>query len=259
MKKSAIAVFAGLMSVAAFAGMNNVLVTFSTVGPDHYADGSQVEPGEVYALVWTETGFEFQGVDAQGKAVDPTHNKIVIKAPIATEKGNCPLITFQVDEDYAATNYPGGTWGVYLLDTRKFAADEDGVILKDADGKPIVKAVGTKSGIVNGYGVVATLSSVDKASAGASTSVNAATTSVAPADASNLKIESMELKDGNVWLKVSGSRSYLQYGVLTGSAPDSLAPATDGKAQYGAEGDNELMTIVTPIKPGAQFFRVNRK
>lgn len=263
MKKSAIAVFAGLMSVATFAGMNNVLVTFSTVGPDHYADGSQVEPGEVYALVWTRAGHEFQGVDARGNAVDPENNKVVIKAPVATEKGNCPLITFQVDEDYANNNYKDketgslGTWGVYLLDTRKFKADEDGVILKGEDGKPIVESVGLKTGVVNGYGAVATLASADKASVDASTSINAATTSVVPDGASNLKIESMDLRDGQVWLTVSGSSSCLQYGVSSGSSPDSLTPVTGGNTQYGKDG--ELMTIVTPMKSGTQFFKVNRK
>lgn len=257
MKKSAVALFAGLVSAAAFAGVNNVLVTFSTVGPDYYADGEKVVPGEVYALVWTRTGAEFKGVDAKGKAVDPENNKIVIKAPVATEEGNCPLITFQVDEDYAAANYPGGTWGVYLLDTRKFKADEDGVIQKGEDGKPIVESVGLKTGVVNGYGAVATLASADKASVDASTSINAATTSVVPDGASNLKIESMDLRDGQVWLTVSGSSSCLQYGVSSGSSPDSLTPVTGGNTQYGKDG--KLMTIVTPMKSGTQFFKVNRK
>ena len=254
MKKSVVAVFAGLMSAAAFAGMNNVFVSFSTVGPDHYADGSQVEPGEVYALVWTPSGSTFAGINADGTAAGDS--KVVIKAPVATAKGNCPPITFQIDEDYANAKYPKGTWGVYLLDTRKYPTvkDANGIDVIDKSAKP---TVGDADSIVNGYGEVSTLSDPKMASASASAPVNAASTSVVPGDAANLTIESIEIKGDNVWLTVSGSRSCLQYGLQTGDKPDALSDA-DGKApQYGNDADE--MIIITPKKPGAQFFKVNRK
>ena len=56
---------------------------------------------------------------------------------------------------------------------------------------------------------------------------------------------------------MSGSLSCLQYGLQSGDKPDNLSEAADGKTQYG--NDNGEMIIVTPKKPGAQFFKVNRK
>ena len=254
MKKSVIAVFAGLVSAAAFAGMNNVLVTFSTVGPDRYADGSQVCEGEYYALVWTPDGSTFAGINADGSPVG--NSKIAVKAPVATKDGNCPYITFQIDEQYAADNFPGGTWGVYLLDTRKFVTDDNGVIQKGADGNPIVESVGKTSSVVNGYGAVATLSDPNMASASASGAVNAATQSVAPAGAENLKITDIKFVGDNVQLTVTGALPCLQYQVQSGDEPGVLAAPADGTAQYGKVGE---MYIYTPKKPGAQFFKVNRK
>lgn len=253
MKKSVMAVFAGLVSAAAFAGMNNVLVSFSTVGPDLYADGTQVCDGEYYALVWTPENSTFAGINADGTPVGDS--KIAIKAPVAKD-GKCPYITFQIDEDYAAANFPGGTWGVYLLDTRKFVADEDGVIQKDVDGKPIVESVGNASAVVNGYGAVATISDPNKVSAAASQAVNAATASVAPAGAESLKITDIKFVGDNVQLTVTGALPCLQYEVQSGDKVGGLAAPADGTARYGKVGE---MYIYTPKKPGAQFFKVNRK
>ena len=252
MKKSLVAVFAGLMSAAAFAGMNNVLVSFSTVGPDKYADGTTVVDGECYALVWTPTGSAFAGINADGTAAGDS--KVAIAAPVAKD-GKCPPVTFQIDEGYAAANYPGGTWGVYMLDTRRFKTDADGVIIKDENGNAEVASVGGK--IVNGFGAVQTLSSGNMTSASADASVSAVTTSVAPDKAADLKINDIKFIGDNVYIYVSGSLSCLQYGLQSGDKPDNLSEAADGKAQYG--NDNGEMIIVTPKKPGAQFFKVNRK
>ncbi|MBR3221406.1 MAG: hypothetical protein IKF72_04170 [Kiritimatiellae bacterium] len=252
MKKSLVAVFAGLMSAAAFAGMNNVLVSFSTVGPDKYADGTTVVDGECYALVWTPTGSAFAGINADGTAAGDS--KVAIAAPVAKD-GKCPSVTFQIDESYAAANFPGGTWGVYLLDTRKFKTDDDGVIIKDENGKAEVESVGGK--IVNGFGAVQTLSDGKMASASADASVSTVTTSVAPEKAADLKINDIKFIGDNVYLYVSGSLSCLQYGLQSGDKPDNLSDAADGKTQYG--NDDGDMIIITPKKPGAQFFKVNRK
>lgn len=252
MKKSLVAVFAGLMSAAAFAGMNNVLVSFSTVGPDKYADGTTVVDGECYALVWTPTGSAFAGINADGTAAGDS--KVAIAAPVAKD-GKCPSVTFQIDESYAAANFPGGTWGVYLLDTRKFKTDDDGVIIKDENGKAEVESVGGK--IVNGFGAVQTLSDGKMASASADASISTVTTSVAPEKAADLKINDIKFIGDNVYLYVSGSLSCLQYGLQSGDKPDNLSDAADGKTQYG--NDDGDMIIITPKKPGAQFFKVNRK
>lgn len=254
MKKTLSLLAVAAIAGTAFAAANDALISFSTVGEgyDTYADGTKVLDGECYALVWTPSGSTFAGINADGTAAGDS--KVVIAAPVAKD-GKCPVVTFQVDEAYADKNYSGGTWGVYLLDTRKFAADADGVIIKGEDGKPVVESVGGST--VNGYGAVSTLSDSKMVAASASGSVNAATVSTTPAGASNLKINDIKFIGDKVYLYVTGSLSCLQYALQTGDKPNELAAPADGKAQYGK--DVGEMIIVTPKKPGAQFFKVNRK
>ena len=254
MKKSVIAVFAGLVSAVAFAGMDNVLVSFSSQGPDTYKDGTPVIDGECYALVWTPAGSTFAGINADGSAAGDS--KVAIAAPVAKD-GKCPPITFQIDEEYARTNFRGGvgTWGVYLLDTRRYPT------VKDAEGNDIVDTtakptVGDDS-IVNGYGAVTTLSGSKMVSGSTDGAVAVSTSSESPASASNLKVNDIKFVGNNVYIYVTGSLSCLQYELKSGDSVDGLAAPADGKAQYG--NDNGEMIIITPKKPGAQFFRVNRK
>ena len=119
--KKTIAVLFALISAAVFAGANDLLIMFSTPGPDKYADDTVVLDGESYALVWT------------GK--DGTQ-KTVLSVPFAKD-GKCSPVLFVVDEN-DAPQYAGGTWGVYLLDSRDFDKDPTGKTLAalDASGKP---------------------------------------------------------------------------------------------------------------------------
>ena len=103
---------------AALAAANDVLITFSTPGPDTYADGTTVLDGERYALCWSKDFSQF-AIKADGTAEG---GAVVLKAPIA-KGGRCPMTVFEIDADYAARNFAGGEWAVYLLDTRTFASN----------------------------------------------------------------------------------------------------------------------------------------
>lgn len=96
----------------AFADAANTLITFSTPGPDTYADGTTVKDGEIYALVWSKDG-NFDGFTLEGEAADPA-DKVIFKAPLAKD-GHCGLTLFQIDSKVAPQ---GGEYAVYLLDTR---------------------------------------------------------------------------------------------------------------------------------------------
>lgn len=124
--------FAAVFSVAvfgAFADAANMLISFSTPGPDKYADGKVVLDGEWYALVWSSDG-NFEGITPECNAVDPA-DAVVIVAPIA-KGGKCPFTVFQIDSK--SPNYKtGGTYAVYLLDTRNA---EKTAVAAAADGKP---------------------------------------------------------------------------------------------------------------------------
>ena len=252
MKKSMIAVIAGLVSAAAFAASpNDVVLAFSTPGPDTYADGRTACDGEYYAVVWTAEGKTFAGIDANGKAVGED-SKVVLKAALAKD-GKCPSVVFRLPADYMVDGTTieslagNGTWSVYLLDTRKFAVDEEGVI-KDGE-------VASLGNTVGGYGLAG--SAANLGSAAASSAVAATTASAAPEGASDLKIKDITFVGDNVHITVTGSLSSLAYQLKSGDTPNDLNDPEDGKAQYGNDG-GELL-IVTPKKPGAQFFQVNRK
>lgn len=114
MKSSQILAFAACacMAFGAFADAANTLITFSTPGPDTYADGTTVKDGEIYALVWSADGV-FEGFTAEGNAAD-ANDKVIFKSALA-ENGRCPLTLFQIDSKVAPQ---GGQYAVYLLDTR---------------------------------------------------------------------------------------------------------------------------------------------
>lgn len=242
MKKTLVAGLVGLLAAASFAGKDNVVVTFCTQGPDTYADGTPVLDGETYALVWTPTGSAFQGIRADGTAAGDS--KVALKAPVA-KGGKCPFVKFEIDETYAKANYAGGTWGVYLLDTRTFAKE------LGADGQPV--ATGAGGAAVNGYGAVTTAkTSVGFVSADGAAAVGAG---LMPADKGEVKITNIELKDGKVFITVSGTVSSAAYAVAEGETPNAIQP-TETAAAGNTAGE---MILVRDQKAGGAFFKVNRK
>ena len=240
MKKTLMAGFFGLLAAATFAGKGNVVVTFYTTGPDKYADGQTVVDGETYALVWTPEGSEFAGINADGTAVAPS--KIALKAPVAKD-GKCPIVKFEIDEGYATANFPGGTWGVYLLDTRV-------IVAANGETGAAATATGAAGGsAVHGYGLVG-------AANGQFASASAASASAAavPADKQDVKITNIKLVDGKVFIYVSGTLSTADYVLSAGATPDATAPAATQGGNTAGE-----MVIVRDQKAGGEFFSVNRK
>ena len=146
MKKAIISMLAAALSTAVFAAANDVLLTFSTKGPDTYADGGTVLDGECYALVWVRNGSSFAGITVSGEMADPVNNRLLLVAPYA-RGGCCPTVMFEIAASIAK-NLEDGTYSVYLLDTRVTAADGT----KTVAG---VNASG-KLATVNGYGAVST-------------------------------------------------------------------------------------------------------
>lgn len=236
-------------ALGAFAGVDNLAILFSSQGPDAYADGEPVRDGEVYALVWTPSDGTFGGIDADGKAVSPS--VVALKAPVA-KGGKCPNVLFEIDEADVKANYPGGTWGVYLLDTRKFKSGEDGVIVKDAQGKPVVESCGLNGNPVNGYGETAANISVRLGSVGGAP-VPETVASAVPEDAKDFKFEKIDFVGDKVLYHVSGSSSNLRYAVKTGDKPGDLK--SDGTERYGKTGGD--LIIIRPRKADGEFLGLN--
>lgn len=248
-----------LLTTAVVAGQGDALLAFSTRGPDSYADGTPVQVGEVYALVWARNGFEFAGVDMNGRAVDAENNAVVVALPLAKAKRNgavhCPLTLFQIDEAYAAA-HADGTFALVLLDTR--AANAKGELVATGNLRQ-----------VNGWGFVersrvkAVSSSLVSATNAGSDDGRAQTTatSAVPADETlpQPKITGIKVQGGYVTLTVTGTSPRLLYNVASGSTPGrhDNRHAAAGAVQGHARADREI-TIVTPVVEGQSFFQVVR-
>ena len=223
-----------LIAGSVFGAQDDTLLTFSTPGPDAYADGTRVLDGESYAVVWTMTGSEFGGLTAEGKAVKET-DRLVLVAPLAKE-GRCPLTVLTISAT-AMAQYAGGDFALYLLDTR--VKTEDGktrLAKRGEDGAPeTVNAVGEAASDA-GEGRLVAASRVKLGAVGVRTEIASPT------------ITAIRIENATVTLKVSGMSAAADYFVVPSTAPDAPAPALDVKP----DGD----TFTFPRPEGASFFKV---
>ena len=232
------------LAVASFAAVDDTLITFSTPGPDKYADGTDVLVGECYALVWSADG-QFDGIKADGTTVDPA-DKVVLVAQNAKQGPNgtyCPPLLFLVDAELAKT-LEKGVYAVYLLDTRVVAAD-GAVAVGGVDENGALKAV-------NSYGSV---SGDTTAAAGTASITTAKTTAVGGASVATLVeveapvITAIKPEGTKITISTSGLSPVVDYKVVTGAKPGEVATELDAKADA-----NGNFTFEKPAN-GA-FFKV---
>lgn len=244
MKKLMMMVGAVGMAFAATAAVDDALLSFSTVGPDKYADGTAVLPGECYALVWSTDG-QFEGIKADGTTVDP-NDAVVLVAPVAKQGANgmcCPPILYQVDKAFAES-HKSGQYAVYILDTRVKAADGT-VSVGGVDEKGALKAV-------NGYDAV---SAGTTATSAAESIKTVATTAVGGAAIATLAevdapvITAIKPNGTKITISASGLSPVATYKVVTGTALNNVS--TEINAAADEKGD---FTFEKP-ENGA-FFKV---
>lgn len=233
--KKTLAVFAALVAAAAFAGTDDLLITFSTPGPDKYADGSVVLDGESYALVWTS--------NAGG---DPLTVRLV-----PAVDGRCLPTLFRINESQAQ-NYNNGTWSVSLLDTRDFVGDPSGKTLTPRKDVDVVsgKGVNAMAKVVDGIVTAGTFNTVPAVPA-----VCAGDFDLEAAGVPTPKVTGIQVLDEDVAVTVSDTVPFVGYTLQSGddtlnfTVPDG-ATSANGKA--GAD-----IRLITPKKDGAQFFKVS--
>jgi len=125
--KKALSLVSGLLmavSVLGEAGLAHLTLSFSTPGPDTYADGTPVLVGETYLLVYVKAGAAFQGLYTDGTLVDPENNRIAARAA-AVAGAKCGFNAIQ----YPAELFPaGGSWAIVVLDTRTAAGAVGGLV-----------------------------------------------------------------------------------------------------------------------------------
>ena len=256
MKRAVISMVAVMAAAVTFGAQNDLLISFSTKGPDTYADGTLVLDGECYALVWTPKSVETAEIAADGSAEDGA--QIVLTAPVATN-GHCPNVVYRVDAKRVESEFQtsAGSWSVYLLDTRRYAYDKDG------------NSVATVAGITDD-GKVRLVNAFNRvgeakvsAGAGANTSLKsdaatvAATGATVPADTPEPLVTGIEIWGGNVYVTVRNAAPYLAYDLVTGASVD----AVNANANNPANGDDDgKVILVAPAdESGAGFFKVRAK
>lgn len=187
----------------AFADAGNALISFSTPGPDRYADGAVVLDNEWYALVWSSDG-NFEGIKLDCTPIDP-NDEVTLVAPLA-EKGCCPYTVFQVRSEKVRE---GGVYAVYMLDTRNAAKDAPAA--KAESGLPAFVTAGAKAAECNGSAVGGT---VAKVVAG---KWNATAIDPSVPGYEQLKITAFNVENGKVSITVNGMMPGVQYNVLMGA------------------------------------------
>ena len=250
MKKLMTMIGAVGLAFAATAAMDDALLTFSTVGPDKYSDGTTVLDGECYALVWTADGATFGGIAADGTAVAAT-DEIVLLAPVAVG-GRCPKVLFQIDSA-TADRLADGTYGVYLLDTRVKA--EDGTVAPAG-----LNAAG-KLTLVNGYGLATEATKVAKATSGGAKAVaekgtggQAVAAGAAVPKVQQPKITSIKIEGDYVRLTVQNLPGFMR----VSSGADVSADDTQGAAQATGGTAKEVILYAPKSASGSGFFKVIR-
>ena len=242
MKKLMMMVGAVGMAFAATAAVDDALLSFSTVGPDKYADGTDVLPGECYALVWSADG-QFEGIKADGTTIDPA-DKVVLVAPVAKQGANgtcCPAILYQVDKAFADA-HANGQYAVYILDTRVKATDGTWAV-GGVDEKGALKAV-------NGYDAVSegtTAASESRKTVATTATGGASVATFAQVDAP--VITAIKPNGTKITISTSGLSPVAEYKVVTGAKPGEVATELDAKADA-----NGNFTFEKPAN-GA-FFKV---
>ena len=251
--KSFVAMCMAAAAFSACAAVDDLVLTFSSAGPDTYADGTRVLDGECYVLVWLPDGSEGVSLAANGEVADPSQGEVVLAAPVAKD-GKCPTVVFEIDSA-RAERYASGTWCVYLLDTRRYA--EDGAVsLAGVSSDGAAKSVNAVGKIA---GVSVKVSDVAHApeTAVASKAVSAATASALPKDVPQPKIKGIRVEGGFVYVTVANTVPYLQYNLDAGATPAQLDEARAANNPVNGQADGDII-LVSPVKVGGSFFRVNR-
>lgn len=230
--KKIIAVLFALMAAVVFAGANDLLVMFYTLGPDKYADGTVVLDGESYSLVWT--------------AADGTQEP-VITVPAAKD-GKCNPILFTIDENDVDSKYKGGTWGVYLLDSRDFATDATGKTLAALDEKGYPSVVNVKAAIGEGIANVGGFKSATAPSGVAAGAYDLA-------DVPQPKVTGIKIVGANVIVTVANTVPFVGYTLQSGNDVSNFAIPADAASVSGDTAKE--INLVTPKKDNAQFFKVS--
>lgn len=243
MKKLALFCAVAAVASGALAG-DGYKFKFASSG-DTYADGSAVQNGEVYALVWTANG-AFAGFNADGSLADGATSEVMAYA--LAQDGGCPTTVFIADE-----THEGGFYQVFLLDTRAYS--EAGVA-----GAPAGLAADNTLKAVKGYSAVVSAkftAATANVATGVRTTVDGRATAAIPADVPAPVISDVKfLEGGAVQIKVENVVPYVQYTVSGGKTP-TASDQKDIATGLSRQAGRVTLTVANPGEH--RFFKVVNK
>ena len=244
MKKLALFCAVVAMTVGVIAdNSDGVKFKFSSSG-DTYADGTAVQDGEVYALVWTKTGL-FAGFNEDGSLADSANSDVMVMR--AAKNGGCPVSVFIFNE-----THDGGFYQMYLLDTRAYSSEGvAGAPVGSADGKTLTS--------VKGFTAVESArftAAEAKVADVAETSVDGSVGAQIPADVRQPVVTDIAFEGGTVKLTVAETVPYVQYTVKGGKNPAVIDDVV-GNFLNGNAGKTIELTVANPGE--YRFFKVVNK
>lgn len=242
-----LAVVAAVVTVSAAAAPQNPRVIFSTVGPDVYADGTTVLDGERYALVWAEPGVEEVVFMADGS----TSGGVMVSALDGGSNGKCETCQYEIDAA-KMSEYEGGTWFVYMLDTRQWDADGN---VSLCSGLGVVNAAGK---VPESQVFPRMLTAVRAEDCPAAT---AATPSAVPEGTANPVVADIRIDGAEVCVSATNTVPYIQYTLLSADAPDAdkFEPAGSAPQTGAADLEGALEFRLPLSESGKAFFKVGRR
>ena len=238
----------GLALLGAAATLSAAEITYSsfsfkTVGPDKYADGTTVLDGECYALVWSADGV-FEGIKADGTPTDAA-DKVLAVLPCAKD-GACVEQYVEIANTlkFGETFAINGTFGVFLLDTRKFG--EEGKV-----------TVGKENGINRSSPAVVSVKAAQStigAVVSPETAVAATEMTDLPADVEAPVITDINVGAEFVSITADKTSPLANYAIQAG--PTTAAEGFTGSPKAG----NGKITLVIERPAGdTAFFKIIRK
>ena len=266
MKKILIGITSALVSALAFGeGQENVPITISTKAPAVYADGTTVQKGEFFALVWAKSATTEVSFAADGSLVAPEGDAdILIAGPWADEDG-----WLWRPRSYtvpASVTAKGGELRLVVLDTRNadgtlfggYELDDSGCAVLADGGKALPVAVNAADSITNLVlgSNIATISGVGE--------IKVNSVSALPPDAPQSEIVATrfegEGKERKMILTVKNTAWYAKYNAAKGSSPDAIGTDKVAKPVDGKASPDETIDVAVPAPAdeNAAFIKIIR-
>lgn len=214
--KKLVSMVMGLAAAAAFAvPVPQVQVlTFSVTGAETYADGAALADGECYALVWSEDG-QFGGINGDGTAKRAGDEVVYIGQIV---KG--ADVSFQIADGFKT----GGSFDIWILDTRVF---ENGVVKsigKSGDKVTVTKAVKATAAAVQVAGSQSAPTAIGGVEGGAVVNVP-----TAPANVPPLRFTSIKLDGDYVVMEAEDVVPGVNYATVADGKESGITTATSNK------------------------------